>query len=364
MERILYMRLILALSLLLAGIAAFGMRDVAAAEAPDVIVLKDGRKVEGKITREDDNAVFLKTDNGEERGIARLRIAEIHKGGAGLAAEKVPAGGPQKGGPAAQQPGPKEPGNELQLETEALYEQLVDLGHPSKDKRKAAIERAKSLGFRAMPILLAIFHPKQKTAPELRIGAVRALIELAPLDQQGADTLGYVAMKDPDAEVRREACRAIKVMKEDRALNYILQFAIREDKQIQFPAARALREINDDRVFSTLAQVIPPVQAEHANPDNLSGPVREVELPVGPLGSKMPVFLPSGPVSGTVTNISSPPADALKIISGKDLGNFQSVWINWLQEKIGAITQKDREEAFKKRSMRDRIGSPTSTTVP
>ncbi|MCW8133320.1 MAG: HEAT repeat domain-containing protein [Planctomycetota bacterium] len=345
--------------LTLLGLAAGSAR---AAEGPDVVVLKDGRRVQGTIIREDENAVFLRVENGEERGIARLRIDKIIKGagGAGVqAAEKAPVG--PAPGPAAQQPVPEpklnEPNNDLQAETNAIYQQLVDLGHSRKDKRKAAMDRAKELGFRALPILLAIFHPKQRTTPELRIGALRALVELAPLDQMGAETLGYVAMKDPDAEVRREACHAIKAMKETRSMNYLLIFSVSEDKRLQYQAAKALREIDDERAFSTLAMQIPQPEVQNANPD-ARGTTREIELPVGPLSTKTTVFLPEGPVAGTMTNISSPMADALKIISGKDLGNFQGVWVNWVLEKIGATSQKDRDEAYKKRSIKDRTGSP------
>lgn len=335
--------------------AGLNVRSLCAAETGDMIVLNDGRKVEGKIVREDENAIFLKVENGEERGISKLRIKEIYRNGARPGgANVVPAAEPKA---AEALPEPKAPGMDLNEETRAIYDQLTDLGHSSKDKRKAAIERTKALGFKAMPVLQAIFHPGNKSTPDLRIGALRAMVELAPLDQTGAEVLGYVAMKDPDYEVRREACQAIRAMKDDRAINYILQFAIREDKQIQFPAARALRELNDDRVFATLAQIIPPVEVQNPNPDQ-KGRVREMNLPTGPLGASMPIYLPESSVAGTVTNIDSPPATALKIISGKELGNFQTVWINWVQEKIGAYTQKDREEAYRKRSMRDKMGSP------
>ena len=351
-----------------------------AAEALDVIVLQDGRQVEGTLVREDEKAVFLKVEGGEERGIAKSRIAEIRRDGtarpAGATAPvadpsrvrvPVPANPPpeigaglKKGGdlaPAAPDPG------QLQGEMQELFSEIKEIGHSNREQRKAAIEKAVKLGFRAMPVLLALFHPQQRAAPELRIGSLRALAQLGPLDDQGARTLGFAAMKDPEPEVRREACQTIRALKEDRALNYILGFALKEDKAVQFAAARALREIDDDRAFAFLARAIPP-PAVNANPDTGNASVREVMLPVGPYGSMMPVYLPTSDVSGTVSNYDGPELQALKIIAGKDLGNFQGVWVNWLREKAGNFTQLEREDAYKKRSVKDRMGSPHVQSGP
>jgi len=328
--------------------------------AEDIVVLQDGRKITGTIFREDEIAVFLKVEGGEERGIPKVRIAEIQRDA--KVGKSAPLAGAPK--PLAQVPkdgnAPLLPDPDIEKkDNQEIMEKLADLGDSSRDKRKAALERAKELGFRAMPVLLSMFNPRRPQSADLRIGALRALAELGPLDQQGAETIGYTAMKDLDPEVRREAARAIRTLKDDRSVNYVLQFAAREDKQVQFQAARALREINDDRAFAMLAQVIPQVSVQGSAPPTRE-PGREVMLPVGPMGSLAPVTLPEGSVSGVVANVNSPAADALRVISGKDLGGMQMVWLNWINEKIGATTQYEREQMVKKKSLGSKLGQPVA----
>jgi hypothetical protein len=338
-----------------------------AAEQPDIITLKSGEKVKGHVTREDEFAVFIKMENGEERGIAKARIELIQR----FSAEPLPiktGNGPAPAVPAGPvnagaKPDPK-PENKVEaaLSPNAgadnkVFDQIKDLGSPNLNDRQAAERRAKELGFKAVPVLLGLLNPKIKSDPELRVGAIRALVEHAPLDQQGAFTLGFIAMKDKDVEVRREAARSIKIMKEDRAIEYLIKFAMSEDKGIQWEAARALREVNSDRAFAALAAFIPGPTVE-AQPTTGSSQGRMTELPVGPGGAKMPLFLPEGPVTGTASNISSPASDALKLIAGKDLGAFPSTWATWIREKTGLLTREEIKDAYRNRSIRDKMGDP------
>ena len=74
-------------------------------------------------------------------------------------------------------------------------------------------------------------------------------------------------------------------MKEDRAVEYLLQFAVKENKAYQIPAALALREINDDRSFAALAKNVPQPTVKSQAPTD--GPLkgRRVDLPIGPGGA-------------------------------------------------------------------------------
>lgn len=182
-------------------------------------------------------------------------------------------------------------------------------------------------------------------------------MELGPLDKQGAQTLGWVVMKDTDFEVRREAAKAIRLLKDDRAIGYVLQWATNPDPRVQRQAALALREINDDRAFATLANAIPPPEANAAPPSEGDVKTREVMVP-GPMGTRIPLTLVDRPVSGTVANTMSPPAEVLQMASGKKMGGMQGVWINWLNEKVGIWTKEERDEAFKNRSLMGRMGDP------
>ena len=349
-----------------------------AAEEKAVIVLKDGREIAGVIVREDANAVFLKAENGEERGIAKVRIEKIIRAGekradpsqpAAVAATKTPATPPNGAPPAANSPNVTPPGpapgappliseakqREL-AENRELFEELKGLGDPSREKRRAALARSRDLGFRAVPILTGILHPKEKMPVELRLGCLRALAELGPLDLQSAEGLAWIAMKDADPEVRREACRTIRRLKDDRAAEYILRYAVSEDRASQIVAALALRELNDDRAFATLAAAIPRPTVSGAAPNDPE--LQRVDVPTGPFGAKMPVFLARQDFAGSATNIATPPAEALKLIAGKDLGSLPFAWINWLREKAGLLSAKDREEDARSRTLRDRMGNP------
>jgi hypothetical protein len=348
-------------SLGLGFVLAFACARAPAAEEKAVIVLKDGREIAGVVVREDANAVFLKAENGEERGIARARIEKIIRAGeqradpsqpAAVAATKPPATPPN----AAPPPISDAKQHEL-AENRELFEELKALGDPSREKRQGALARAKDLGFRAVPILTGSLHPKAKMPVELRLGCLRALAELGPLDLVSADGIAWIAMKDADPEVRREACRTIRRLKDDRAVEYILRYAVSEDRPSQIVAALALRELNDDRAFATLAAAIPRPTISGAMPHDPLAP-EQVDLPTGPYGAKLPVYLAKQDVAGSATNIATPPAEALKLIAGKDLGSLPFAWIAWLREKAGLLSAKDREEEARTRGLRDRMGNP------
>lgn len=330
-----------------------------AAEGQDVVILKDGRKKVGKIEKETASAVFLEIEPGEVLPIGKERIKKIVRSGEHNTDPRAPQS--SRIGRKVKEPDPLAAAVKAAQQGEAkrIYEALEDLGHSHRDRRKAALKRALDEGFRAVPILLAMFHPQQNASAELQIGALRALAQLGPLDNQAAQTLGWIAMKAKNREVHREACRTIRFLKEDRALQYVLQFSISKDRATQVAAARALREINDDRAFASLAVSIPQ-PTMNANVPESATDIREI--PDMPLGGSLrgPLFLPSREVQGTAENIMSPQAETLTMIAGKKLGGLPAVWVNWINEKAGTWTRQEREDAYRDRkgSLINRMGSP------
>ncbi|HYF51514.1 MAG TPA: hypothetical protein VEJ63_19020, partial [Planctomycetota bacterium] len=91
------------------GIGLFVLFLCSAVHAEDTITLKDGRAISGTIVKEDDESVFI-TQNGEQRGIAKSRIAKIERGAKPAAA--APAAEPKPADPkaAGMQPPPAMPG--------------------------------------------------------------------------------------------------------------------------------------------------------------------------------------------------------------------------------------------------------------
>mgnify|MGYP000501243260 CR=1 FL=1 len=319
----------------------------AAEETPVVVLLKDGREVGGRLVREDDEALILRTENGEERGIAKVRIEKVIRGAAPVPAEKsAPVGLLQA-----------EAQKRLAAENRAMLRELEALGDPSREKRRAALARAVELGRRAEPLLVGILHPKEKTPVELRLGALRALAAMKVLSAEGAKSVAWVAMKDADLEVRREACRTIRTLCDDRAVGYILQYAVSEDVPSQRAASWALREIDDLRSLAALVAALPPPQVGSATPqtDEPQGTWRE--LPVGPYGGKMPVFMPQGQATSGTADVGHPVADALKLIAGKDLGSHPMAWHYWFRQKIGSLTSADLEKEYRKRSLLDQMNA-------
>lgn len=318
-----------------------------AAEEPLVIViLKDGRRLAGPLIREDADTVFLRTEDGEEHGIARTRVERVLR-------TSVPT-------PVAQ-PGPGAPAQtderkRLLAENRALLEELRDLGDSRRDRRRAAMDRVAELGKRAEPLLLGMLHPKEQLPVDLRLGALRGLATLGVLSPEGAEAIAWVAMKDADFEVRREACRTIRTLNDERSIRYLLKYVVGQDVPTQRAAAWALREIDDVRAVASLVAALPPPQANVAMPP--TGPEQGEwrELP-GPYGTKHPVYLPQGSAVGSGP-VGDPASDALKLIAGKDLGSHPLAWHHWFRQKIGTLTNAEIEEEYRKRTMRERMNAP------
>lgn len=334
--------------LLLAVLLSGSWTDVCAAEeTPIVVLLKDGRSASGRLVREDDEVLILRTENGEERGIAKVRVEKVIRGTA-----RVPEEQPAQTGSAQAEARKKQA-----TENRAMLQELKDLGDPSREKRRAAMARVAELGSRAEPLLVGILHPKEKMPVELRLGALRALAAMKVLSAESAKSVAWVAMKDTNVEVRREACRTIRTLSDDRAVAYIMQYSVGEDAGSQRAASWALREIDDLRAIAALVAALPTPQVSSSAPQSDVPEGTWRELPIGPYGDKLPVFMPQGETATGTADVGHPVADALKRIAGKDLGSHPMVWHYWLRQKIGTLTSADVEKGYEKRSLLDRMNA-------
>ena len=313
-------KLILVLSLVILAAAAAG--------SEDTVILKDGIKITGAITKEEKDAIFIREVNGEEHGIQRQDIAKVLRAGeveklAGVAAKPVPS---------------MEVKQSPQVETATLIDKVNNLGSPVLAERKAALEDIKKLGASIVPILLGMLDPKQKTTEATRVGILRLLSEMAPLDSQASRTLAFDAVYDPHYEARREACRTIKVLQDDLAVSELAKYLSAGDPGVRSMAATAARELNDNRLFIAIIHSI-PVPEVTAN--NGPASVTTRGIPMGPGGMTMPIQTGTQDVTGVAQNTDSPGAEMMKQIAGKDLGTLPYAWLNWYGEITSQLTSAD-----------------------
>src|SRR5439155_11970054 len=141
--------------------------------------------------------------------------------------------------------------------------------------------------------------------------------------------LAWSAIFDQYPEARREACNVIRRTQDDRAIRQLIALSTTENGKQRGAGAVALHEIDDNRVLAALIRAV-PMPSVNAN---VSEPVRNLQpdynLPMGPHGARLPIFLPKTEIQGTASDIDSPAAALLKMIAGKDLGNLPYGWINW-----------------------------------
>ncbi len=326
-----------------------GVTSVARGE--DSITLTDGRVIKGEISHEDGDAVYLKLPGGEARAIAKTRISKIDR------EKKIVGPQPAKGTdiPAA----PKQPDSVQppeQKDVTKIYSEIKDLGSSDLARRKAALELIKEKKAEAIPVMLGMLNPKIPSDEWTHIGILRALGDLGPLSEQAAQTIAWVTMNDPYPEARREACNTIRRTQDDRAIRHLIALSTSQNGTQR--GGTALHEIDDNRVLAALVRAIPMPNVTANVSDPNRGMQPDYNLPIGPYGAKMPLFLPKSDVQGVATDLDSPAAQLLKQIAGKDLGNLPYGWINWYREKMGEVTADDRESWREKRSVRDRINAP------
>ena len=320
----------------------------AALLAEDTITLVDGKVVKGTITKDEGDTIVIRNKDGESRAIAKSRISKIERVTVKAATAKGAALVETK----------EQVAKISEKEVSALYNELKDIGSSDPLKHKASLDAAKQKKAEATPVLLAMVNPKTPTDEWTHISVFRALADLAPLPDQAVQTLAWCAVFDAYPEARREACVTIRRLQDDRAIRMLMQYGTSENPKQRQAAAVALHEIDDNRVLAALIRAIPmpSVNANLGEQGRVQTPA--YNLPVGPGGTSLPVFLPQGEVSGVATDISSPASELLKLIAGKDIGNMPFSWANWYREKTGEISADDRDAYKHNRSARDRMNAP------
>jgi len=318
--------------------------------AEETITLTDGRTLSGTIEGEDEKQVILKTSDGEQRAILKSRIAAISK--------PTPAKPPADAKPVKLQYIVRDDMKVLVPEAPTPADRIAvikELGSPRPSRREWATASILADKPAHMPLMLGLLHPKQPTDEFTRIGILRTLAQCTPLSDQAAATLGYDALFDPHPEARREACVTIRALADDRAMREIMKYAITENAAQRRAVAVALHEIDDNRILLALIRALPQPSVTSNNTEATGLDKPAYQLPVGPGGVSVPIFLPSGGVSGIATDLDSPAVPLLKQIAGKDLGNLAYGWFNWYREKTGEIGKEERDEYHDKRSLRDRM---------
>ena len=326
----------------------------ATTRAEDAITLVDGRKLTGTITKEEADTVYIKLSDGDERGILRSRITRLERHY--LPGQKPP--GAEGAGPksAVAEPAAPDPSKAVAV----LADQIRNLGSPSPPVRKAVLDKLQSIKAEAVPVMLALLQPKLDTDEWTRIGILRALVELAPLDETASKTLAFAALFDAYPEVRREAAISIRKLRDDGAVRELIKLANTEDGNLRRRLAVVVHEVDDPRILAALIRSIPQPSVTANQGPVTGGEAPAYVLPVGPGGLNIPIYLPKQEVAGVASDIGSPIAELMKLVAGKDLGSLPFAWANWFREKLGDISASDRDSYREHRSLRNRIGSPGS----
>ncbi len=350
----------------LIGLLIFPMLLVASTKAEDLVTLDDGTVLKGKYLKEEGGSVFLQHPNGETSVIAKSRVRRMEITTGPLIGDPL-AKGPEK---INEKDNVKEakpaignrnnaPRNLDPAWANPRIAEMEDLGSPELSSRKAALEKAKASKDEYMLVMLAMLNPKVKTAEYIRIGILRAMLEFAPLSDEAAKTIAYAAMFDPYPEAKREACRTIRYLQDDRAIREIVKYApLETNSGLKHAAAAALHEIDDNRIYAALASAVPQPQVtgNYGEGTGLDRP--KYTLPGGPGRINMPIWLPSQPIAGVASDYGGPIVDFLKLLARKDMGNYPYAWSIWYREKIGEIGKEERDAYKEKRSFRDHSNAP------
>ncbi|MEI6235092.1 MAG: hypothetical protein WCT04_18705 [Planctomycetota bacterium] len=338
------------------------------ARAEDVVTLDDGTVMKGKFIKEEAGNIILQQTGGETSVIAKSRVKRMEITTGPMIVDplaKVPAKENVKESEKENAVKPaignrnNSPRNLNPAWANPRIAEMDDLGSPELAKRKAALEKVKASKDEYTLVLLAMLNPKMKTSEYTRIGILRAMIDLAPLSDEAARTIAYSAMYDPYPEAKREACRTIRYLVDDRAIRELVKYAATEaNATLKQAAAAALHEIDDNRIYASLVAAVPQpqVSGNFGEPTGLDKP--KYTLPSGPGGLNMPIFLPSQPIMGVASDYGGPIVDFLRQLARKDMGNYPYAWSVWYREKIGEIGKEERDAYRDKRGIRDRSNAP------
>ena len=329
------------------------------AHAEDVVTLDDGSVMKGKYVKEEGGNVFLQQPNGETSVIAKSRVRRMEITTPPVIVDPM-AKAPEKDTKPQIGNRVNSPHNLNPAWANPRIAEMEDLGSPELVKRKAALEKAKAGKDEYMLVMLAMLNPKVKTAEYTRIGILRAMLDFAPLSDEAAKTIAYAAMFDPYPEAKREACRTIRYLQDDRAIRELVKYAaIEANSGMKQASAAALHEIDDNRIYGALVSAVPQptVNANYGEGTGIDRP--KYTIPGGPGRLNMPLWLPSQPVTGVASDIGGPLVDFLKMLARKDMGNSPYAWSIWYREKVGEIGKEERDAYKEKRSLRDRAGAPS-----
>lgn len=176
---------------------------------------------------------------------------------------------------------------------------------------------------------------------ELREAATMALGRLK--DRSVTPQLVEVALDDPDAEVRRLAGKAMKLVGDVSAIKRIAPYLANKEKHVRVRAARALGEINDVRAVPDLIEglYVKVRSISRLDPFNRGvGAGTTVSASGGstitrvksPAASKMggsSLLLRKEPTDSTNFEENQAALDSLKKITGQDFDFSKNKWRTW-----------------------------------
>jgi hypothetical protein len=208
--------------------------------------------------------------------------------------------------------------------TAELIAQISGLGSNSLAERKAALTKLQHAGAGALPVLLSMLDPKEKTDEFTRVEILRFLQDFSPLDDKASHVLAWVATHDPYLEARREACHVIRKAEDDGAIKQLVAYANSNDANLRRAVAAAAREIDYNPLIQNLIKAM-------QNTDDKS----------------MQRTINTSPTP----NPDSPASEIMRAIAGKNLGILSSNWEQWYKEKSGQALGSDYHEPRSARAL-------------
>jgi hypothetical protein len=191
-------------------------------------------------------------------------------------------------------------------------------------ERRAALEKVRQAGEKALPVLLDLLDPKRKTEDYTRVEILRCIQDQSPLSERASRILAYIAVYDPFIEARREACRVIRVTADDAAIKQLVLYANLNDPTVRAATAWAAREVDYNALFQSLIQAM-------QNTDD-KAMQKSVNTSIAP-------------------NQDSPASEMMRAIARKNLGILSSNWQQWYLEKTGQALSADYHEPRSARSL-------------
>jgi hypothetical protein len=206
----------------------------------------------------------------------------------------------------------------------------------TKDKTKSA------------EFLAANLNPKLAPETETRMGALKGIEVVRPIDQKSSIALGTAAASDPIVEVRNAATSLVKSRGDDFAVRTMLGTLVNtfdtagnfKDKVVAAAAADALRGLGDKRVYQALLyHVTMELRLTNISAGNLT--TRQIDTysvqngnqNTFPVQLALPIQTPELSVQRVNTTVIAPAVSALKLLSGEDFGDDWDKWDKWVRKQ-------------------------------